>query len=421
MPSRIGLLFVLSVPVAASLAHANEVHVGGMSYTGFLWLLSLGAAMFVILSENTAVSGARVPMPYLLWGLWIGWLALSSLWRDTHDLRGLQDVLQIGMPVLIAVVSSMFVRSERDLELLLRVFCWTLPVLMAQAIAARLGLLGDEQEQGNRVLALNAALVGCVFAAKFPRQRLVPLLGWGGCLAVTAVTGSRTATAVLLIVPIFHPGYRSLLVRTALVGCLLAAAVGLFYTQTFQERFFASGSGTLEDLVNGDVLDYGRLEVWPYVWREALERPWMGAGVGSAYNFVPTVWPEMFHIHNDYLRIFFETGAIGLALFTLAAGAQLYDLFTPSRRQSGQQREVASAALLGLIIFLLSSTTDNTLIYNLAYMNPLFALIGAFYGAREGATAPAPRSQFVPFAGRSLSSNQFPLPPDHPYRRGMRS
>ena len=54
--------------------------------------------------------------------------------------------------------------------------------------------------------------------------------------------------------------------------------------------------------------------------------------------------------------------------------------------------EAFIAALLGFLIMLFTSATDNTLVYNLCYTDPLFALMGGAYGAaaacrREGSPA----------------------------------
>jgi O-antigen ligase len=192
------------------------------------------------------------------------------------------------------------------------------------------------------------------------------------------------ASLALLLAPVFHPLTRSRLWNALAMGMLLAAAVGLFYTPFFQQRFFYTGSGTLSDLFAGEFLSYGRFEAWPDIWDEAWRHPWLGAGVGSAYLFVPTVWPEMNHVHNDYLRIAFELGLAGLAVFVGLMAWQLWDIRRRIGNSQGALREAWAACWLGVILLLVTGLTDNTLVYNLWYTDPLFALLGAAYGAAAG-------------------------------------
>lgn len=385
-----GLVYVLSLPIAAALAHADNLRIAGFNYTGFVWLVYLVAGAFVVLSAPQRTAAPLVPFRYWSWLLWFGWLWLSALWCEIDRLRSLQDALQISMPLLMAVLGSMFVRTPRDLQRLMDAFYWSVPLLCGWVLLRYLGISTFDEEQGQRVLALNAVLVGCVFLAGFPRRRVVPWAGWLGCLALTVVTGSRMAALTLLMVPVFHPVLPRAWFRPACAAIIVAAGIGLFYMPVFQERIFRSGYGTLADLSSDDVSTSGRFESWPVIWDAAQSHPWMGAGVGSTYYFVPTVWPEMRHCHNDYLRVFFETGLIGLALFTWAVGTQLWDLWHSTRRRPGIVRDAYAAAFLGLIALLITSITDNTLLYNLWYVNPLFGLMGAACGARAGAGLAAP-------------------------------
>jgi O-antigen ligase len=177
-----------------------------------------------------------------------------------------------------------------------------------------------------------------------------------------------------------HPLYRSVLGKLALTVILAVIGLAVFHSDTFQRRFFHSGQGTLSDLWQGKFLSFGRFEAWPKIWAEAWQQPYLGHGVGSVNDFVPLVWPGMNHAHNDYLRIGFELGLVGLALFALVMGWQIVDLRRRLRQPSGAARRGLAAALLGLLMFLVTACTDNPLVYNLWYMDPLFALVGAAYG-----------------------------------------
>src|SRR5205085_6961999 len=83
---------------------------------------------------------------------------------------------------------------------------------------------------------------------------------------------------------------------------------------------------------------------------------------------------------NDYLRVGFELGLVGLAIFLAVLAWQLGHLAVQIRRSRGVVRTAFTASWLGLLAFLISACTDNTLSYNLWYMDPLFAVMGAAYG-----------------------------------------
>ena len=382
-PSRdeAGFLYVLGIPLAAGLATAERYDILGFNYTGLMWMILLVVVAFLVLLEKTRPGETPIYFPLKPWLAWCAFLTLSLGWCEPLEARNVQDALQLVMPVLVGVAAALFVRSEEQLERLLRIFGPTVFLLILCPVVTRLGgFAAMGLKPTNRSLGLTAALAGCVFMAWFPKRVAGPLFGWGVCLLLTFVTGSRMATITLLFIPVLHPLYATPLWRIVMILGIAGLGLVLFYSPTFQERFFHEGSGTLTDVVEGDFLSFGRFESWPDIWDEAWRRPWLGAGVGSAYNFVPTVWENMHHVHNDYLRVGFELGLTGLALFLCVLAWQLYDLRTKIRQSEGVVRTAFAASWLGLLVFLISALTDNPLGYNLWYTNPLFAVMGAAYG-----------------------------------------
>jgi O-antigen ligase len=379
--SDLSFRFVLAVPICAGLGTVGPLAIAGFNFTGVMWFFFLLVGAFILFAEKAGRADSRIYFPGKVWLVWCGYLVLSLVWCDPLDDRNIQDAVQIGMPLLVGAIASQVVRTREQLARLLGVFTPTLFLLCLPPVAHVLGVLRPlGMNVAERPLALAAALVGCVFLARWPGQKFVPLLGWGMCVLLTVVTGSRMAALALLLAPILHPLVRSWLWP---VGALLGTAalgVALFYTPIFQERFFYEGSGTLGDLFEGNFLSFGRFEAWPDIWAEAWRRPFFGAGVGYAYGFVPTVWDGMTYAHNDYLRVGLELGLVGLALFLGSLVWQLWDLRGRIRRSQGALRTAYAASWLGLVLFMITAFTDNTLSYNLWYMNPLFALLGAAYG-----------------------------------------
>jgi hypothetical protein len=375
----IGAAFALSIPVAAAIVHIDFGNIGGLNFGGWVWTGYLLVAILVILRHVSKGSG--VSFPCAPWFAWLGLVWISIAWLDGPRGRGVQDALQISSPVVMGIVGSLCIRTPEQLRTLLRITAAMAAMLATIFVARRVGVLHQGEDPAeNRVMAITLALAGSVLLAGFPQRKVWPLIGWAGCVVLGLVSGSRMATMALVWLPIFHPGYRGITWRLLIAAAALVVAIGLFYTPYFQTRFFYTGSGTLQDLMRGEFLSYGRFETWPEIWDEAWKRPMLGAGVGSTFTFVPTVWERMHHIHNDYLRVGFELGLVGLTLWLTVLLWQLLDLRRWINRTQGVLQHAFKASLLALVAFATIAATDNILIYNAIYTNAWFVVMGAAYG-----------------------------------------
>ena len=230
-------------------------------------------------------------------------------------------------------------------------------------------------------------IFACVQVARIPDRPVAGTLGWLVCLAYPLVSGGRSTTAVIALLPLLNPRIRGIRWRLFMfLGCAVMG-LGLFYTPVIQERFFYHGSGTLSDVLEGRFLAFGRFEAWPQNLDEALKHPVFGQGTGSTYHFVPLVWTNITLCHNDYLRIFFEQGAVGLTYFLALQGWLFFRLLREVRRTEGIVQQAFAAAMLGQFCFLGLALTDNLLIYNLFYTNIWFATLGAAFGASAAGVA----------------------------------
>lgn len=379
---RLGFLYILCVPVCAGVATARGVDIAGLNYTGWIWMAQLVGALLLLLAEKALrPTSSRIAFPVRPWLVWCWWVWFSLVWCEDVGPQNVQDALQMTMPLLVGVVASAFVRTEAQMKTLLCAYCVTVIPLTLSLVVTWLDLLpGVDMRTGLRPLGISLGLSGCVFLARFPKRLVIPLAGWGGCLMLSFASGGRTNTLAILAVFLFHPLVKGVRWRMILLIGMMLVGLGLFYTPAFQQRFFYSGSGTLSDLASGNFSGSGRFTAWPLIWEEAWRRPVLGTGIGSAYDFVPTVWPGINHVHNDYLRVGFELGICGLALFLAVHLWQLAALRRKAARTDGVTRHGFVASFLGMVLLFLTATTCNPLIYNVWFTNPLFALIGASYG-----------------------------------------
>lgn len=373
-----GTWYVLATPVVAGVVHLFAVPIGGLSATGLVWLVMLALGILIFLAEFASRPERHVGFPWLLWLPWVSWVWLSLAWTEMLGRENVQDACLMTMPVLVGVVASLCMHSEDQLQTLLRAFSLALVGLIVSLLWQWWQVGGDTANMEFRMGALTAVLIAAVFAAQIPDRPLSAWIGWLLCFALTLWLGARAAVFAIVLMPAVHPHLGRLATRLSLAAIVVLLSIGLLQTDQMQQRFFhGERVEDLSEVTLEQINTSGRLETWPILWREACRRPWFGAGAGTSGAFTDRVSNLGGHPHNDYLRVFFELGLFGSVIFLGTVLGQTFWLLVKLRESQGMRRTVLCAAMIGWLMFLLTSLTDNTLVYAAAYMNPLFALIGA--------------------------------------------
>lgn len=217
-------------------------------------------------------------------------------------------------------------------------------------------------------------------------------------LAAVVVGEARTATLAAVAAALFVWGVATFRWRVVAFGRLLGAAVlvaasvgaGLAFTP-LGERVapVVANLGTILADPTGGVarsVTQGRSAVWVGLLERFVEEPLFGYGLGAAAiaSHEIAASDRWHHPHNDYLRVAFDAGAIGLVLLLAAVGTWAVRLVREVRRT----RTVPAAAALGaLLAFALLAVTDNVVVYSYV-MIPLGFAIGQVapvaVGARSG-------------------------------------
>ncbi|MHC4788018.1 MAG: O-antigen ligase family protein [Planctomycetota bacterium] len=384
----LGFLYVMTVPYVAGISSIGDFRIAGFRYSGFIWAGMLACGGVLMLARK-----GRIHFPMLTWAPWFGFVVLSLAWVESYALVNFQDAFQIATPLVVGIVASMSIRTERELALLRRAFLHCVVIAWVGYAASVSGVFGD-LAIAMRPMALTACFAGCVFAAASLKRPWWGLIGWAACAGIAFFTGSRTATVALLAIWAAHPLYRQLLAKMGAVAIVAVVGILVFYSPAFQERSFGPEGGALSDISTDQFDSAGRFETWPLIWEEASDHLVLGKGVGQARKFVERIWPGTDKAHNDYLRILFEQGLVGLFLFLAVAGGQLLLLRRLMRKARGEARQAFAAAYLGLVVLLLVAITDNPITYGVWYMHPLFAVLGGAYGvaSTQSASAPVPDS-----------------------------
>lgn len=375
-------LFVASVPLAAGIATVSGPTIGGMQYTGFLWIGHLGLGT-LLLVRNPDV--ARFPLRWITPFLVL--VLASTLWGGIADVRQSQTVLQWAATITVGMIASMSVRNAVDLRRMFTCF----RVGMAIALAAFVffyygpGVKWQDSAAGrgfsDRTAAITLALFAAVAIAHLGPSPRRSLLVVATCLGIAILTGSRMATAAMLLAPFANPLWRGWVTKSAYFGGIIVSLVFVMHTTAFQERFFFGEQRAVHDVVEGNINSSGRYELWPVLWKEAMERPVFGHGIATAGMYMDDQGFLLGHPHNEYLRVVFELGFVGLACFVVAVAFIGTDAWRRARAASGELSHAFAAVCMGMAVLLVMCATDNPLPYNVAFMHPLFLLIGAAYGA----------------------------------------
>ncbi len=374
-------LFVASVPVAAGIATVSGPTIGGMQYTGFLWLGHLGLGILLLMRNPDSV---RFPLRWLAPFLVL--VIVSTLWGGIADSRQSQTVLQWAATIAVGMVASMTVRNTDDLRRMFTCFGVAIVIALAAFVFFYCGPGAKWQDSAtargfsDRTATITLALCAAIAIARFgasPRGSLLVLVA---CLSVGVFTGSRMATAAMLLAPFANPLWRGWVAKSAYLGGILVSLVFVVNTTAFQERFFFGEQRAVHDVVEGNINSSGRYELWPVLWKEAMESPVFGHGIATAGIYMDDQGFLLGHPHNEYLRVVFELGFVGLACFLVAVAFIGTDAWRRARAASGELSHAFAAVCMGMAVLVVMCATDNPLPYNVAFMHPLFLLIGAAYG-----------------------------------------
>ena len=284
-------------------------------------------------------------------------------------------VAALGVLVLSAAVRTRMGESLDDVAAgSIRLVSFVLGVALV------VGAVGAPIQVSPRTSAL-VALLGISWFLSEHRAGRKHALWWAFALTVAvalSLSRSALAAAFILVVGtlvIASPHHR---LRNAMIALVLTLASFWAITSwtPLHQRFF---SGDLSLTVAGvKVNAEGRTHLWAVLWSEVPNDPVLGHGLGAASARTVEIDPTIDQPHNDYLRLIYDVGIVGIGLFVWSA-CRVTRLLRRARR-SGLPSIAPLAALNAGLAILIVMITDNPLDYPFV-MIPLGALIGLGLGA----------------------------------------
>ena len=344
----------------------------------------------------------RVIFPLRLWMPWILWVVAYLPFADADN--ALQRSVMLLTPLVVGAGFSTLQIEEPLIEkfrLWLNRFFW---IFIAVA-GVTTGLLVAGQLYGVSAFsagAITASLLAVWYAARYAGGDFRALGYWAAMAAVPVLANTRTGmVAVALTLPLTLAPL-SKKKRLIAVAVLMAAGLLVFQLERIQSKMFYSGQGQLSDAVSGvidllsgneptsyDFATTGRRSMNDALIAGLDEAYWLGHGANTT-EAISLAVSMVTHPHNDWLRLRYEYGILGMLLFSLTLLAQMVHALL---RLRGMRSEAAiflyagAGAFIPMVLFMFS---DNVILYAAWFGNLHFAMLGLGYAAirpvRRGGT-----------------------------------
>ena len=369
----IGLAFTLFASFWLSILLPGQIL--GFNISGWLWVVVLLAAVIVLIGR-----ASHVKFPVLLWTPWVAYLCLRI---EDWTFSGVQSTVQILLPILVGCAASTSRNGHGLLNTIRRwLWVWFLCLVGCFAFYVLPWALSDIENSGW--------ITGGIIALFFQSYYLCTYLITGrkfldllkvvvaGAIPVLLTLRGPVLGSLALCVGVVAP--LSLPKRAFIVMVAVTVAVGAFYTPRFQTKMFYSGQGSLSDLRadNADVNRSGRAAMKELLESNLGDSTWLGHGADSAAKALLSSG-LMREAHNDWLRIRYCYGRLGVIIFAITLATQCILLALEARGARQDLKVVMYSAASCCVPFAVVMFTDNIIVYCQYYTAPHFFLIGLCY------------------------------------------
>jgi O-antigen ligase len=378
MPAIVWIILGLLI-----LSCAVNLMMFGKNLTGWAWIGGYAVAFFTF----AALGFPKGSIP--LW-FWLPWVAMVLLYMllSHHD-YSVQNAVQMLCPLFVGYVASsirlsfahlikfIFLMRKAGLLFLAILLFVRLPMLLSGILPAITGLAAE---------SISSLIFQSFFLCSFLiTRKKIDLALYLGCAAVPIVALTRGAIissfllATLCLAPLSMK-------RRYLIGTIaIAVSLFVFYSNRFQRKMFYSGEGTIRDLTENreDVKESGRVFMRELMLAGIDEHPWTGNGGNATWTMLKDARMVLEQPHNDWLRITYNYGLIGLAAYLGALLIQIWHAWRLGRSAPPLIRILFSVAASAFIPYIFLMYTDNILIYVQYFGNMHFLILGLAYGSYE--------------------------------------
>jgi O-antigen ligase len=393
-PQALLLLLVAALPWEGALAYPSDAVslvklLGALLLVAWLWQVAAGA-------QRVVFSGSLLPV-----GLFACSIALSlALSPDAGD--GMVKTLRYALYIVFFFLVTQLAQDRAQVQRILRVFvlsaaaaaAWALYLfLIARAVPRASGPITDPNDFGY-LQACVLPLAGYLLATE-PRRRLL----WASCFALMAgaILASLSRGALVGLAGLLL--WALLTRRVPLGGVVLAAgtvlAVGalaaVIWSPLINDRLQNHNQIAQQNVES-------RIALWSAAVRMWEDRPIVGVGIDrfgiEAPNYVRNnrIVLDRPVVHDSYLQILSEQGAIGLLTF-LGFLASTWALLGRAHRQARERDDrdgrLMAAGMQGTFIVAIVSASFISAELSMPFW--IICGLAAAVATSQAARAPAPR------------------------------
>ena len=386
-------VMAISVVLASLIDIPRAWRAGSMTWLGMITVIECVVGTCALLLARTLPRRiATLNAPFVVLMLWT---ALSTSWAPPRS-EGLQNAAVYLSFLVLLTVSAVAAAADRaSVERILGAAIVAADVIGLCLVAASLAFRGWPTNIDvvpwfvhPRALSLFGLVPLGWHLSRWvlgSERAAVPAFLW---VAAIFVSLSRTATAcallLVLLAVLARSGTKGLKLRSnyLLMALVPLVVVGVLTIAPFRARVFGSDARGKET-ERLELRDNGRSVMWAGVAKSAAESPIIGKGLGTSEGVVSDTYRWVGHPHNDFLRLWHDLGAIGLAFFlaSLAMWSRtLWRAWILLRDRASHQPLLQLAAISALIALVIGMLTDNSLVYGFV-VAPTAVVIGAGLGA----------------------------------------
>lgn len=315
-----------------------------------------------------------------IWFLFLAFYAASLFWSD-NPATGIRTVIQLIFPSVMFMIAFNLIQGDMHVKKYYKMMFitniivavidiygvttyWNIVTLQGSMIEGAIGY--------RTVSAYFYGTMGILLLMQVLDEfKLVPFLMFLLNIGLLILAGSRTPTYAFLAGVVVTIIMRRSLVFS-LLGILTGGVVILFMLVLPSKNRFITDSNSV------NTMDSGRAFFQKYFTDRAEEGPLWGFGAGSSEKYAQWISEHVTPVgapHNEYIRVRFDTGKIGLYLFYIGLGGLLIWGLSMGRSISGYFSMKAVLALTP-IMFAVSCTNDNTFFYYYVFTQYLFTFMG---------------------------------------------
>lgn len=376
-PKAFILVFLTLIAMRNFIAGGDRINIGGFDFDlgGLVNVLAtgIGFVYFLVLWKNP-FRGRSLTVSY---GAFLALFAISIAWAD-EDRWSTRFVSRLAAPFFTYLIISDMLDRRMVKQVITAIYASSVVPIVYGFYQWGTGQGNEVTEGYVRVnssffhpahFSMYLTFLFCLAYAEFldetKKNRGLRLLYLVALVALEISTYTRISWVAMLLCWVYLSwiyNKRSYLVAGTALGAfgLLAFGSGILARMTDAAAVFDTNA----ELYDLNTSVGWRLYFWDELTRRFWDHPWLGHGAGSSVMLGVELFGQEAAPHNGYLRVAYETGAAGVALFAWVLGTMMWQGFRLiRRRRTGSLSFVSHVYVTMTLTYVLLNATDNILEY----------------------------------------------------------